>query len=206
MLKFLFDKLLSLIFLIFLSPVLVTVALIIKFNDGSPIFLCQERAGLHGKSFKLIKFRTMNNKKDAQGDLLPDAERMTKLGAFLRKTSLDELPQLLNILKGDISFVGPRPLHLHYFPRYNDFQKRRLEVKQGITGWAQVNGRNTISWDKKFELDVWYVDHQTFWLDIKILWMTFIRVIKSQDIDQGENMTMEEFMGSSPDEHGVKKA
>jgi sugar transferase EpsL len=205
MAKTLFDKLFSLILLILLSPVLITVALIIKRSDGSPVFLRQERAGLHGKTFKLFKFRTMSNEKDAQGEFLPDAERITKLGAFLRKTSLDELPQLLNIFMGDISFVGPRPLHLRYLPRYNTFQKRRLEVKQGITGWAQVNGRNTISWDKKFELDVWYVDQQSFQLDIKILWMTFIRVIRSQDIDQGENMTMEEFMGNSSDENGVKE-
>jgi lipopolysaccharide/colanic/teichoic acid biosynthesis glycosyltransferase len=204
MAKTLFDKLFSLIFLILLSPVLITVAIIIKFNDGSPVFLRQDRAGLHGKTFKLIKFRTMNDKKNAQGELLPDAQRITKVGSFLRKTSLDELPQLVNILKGDISFVGPRPLHLRYLPRYNAFQKRRLKVKQGITGWAQVNGRNTISWDKKFELDVWYVDQQSFQLDLKILWMTFIRVIKSQDIDQGENMTMEEFMGNSSVKDGDK--
>lgn len=202
MLKLLFDKLFSVILLILLSPVLMTVALVVTINDGSPVFLRQERAGLHGKTFKLIKFRTMSNKKDANGQLLPDADRITKLGACLRKTSLDELPQLFNILKGDISFIGPRPLHLHYLPRYNAFQKRRLEVKQGITGWAQVNGRNTISWDKKFELDVWYVDHQSFVLDLKILWMTFTRVVKSQDIDQGENMTMEEFMGNSSSEDG----
>ncbi len=177
--------------LLLLSPVLLTVSIFLYFsNDGKPFFF-QLRPGKNGKIFKIVKFKTMNDKKDAAGHLLSDELRLTKAGKFVRKTSLDEIPQLINVLKGDMSLIGPRPLLTGYLHLYNDFQNRRHEVKPGITGWAQVNGRNAISWDKKFEYDVWYVDHIGFWLDCKIFFKTIQKVIKSEGINP-ENATMTE--------------
>src|SRR5690625_1236087 len=172
MLKRIFDIVVSIVLLItFLIPIIIT-SLLICLNLGSPIIFKQKRPGLHGKPFYIYKFRTMTNEKDESGQLLPNEERMTKLGNVLRKLSLDELPQLFNVLKGDISLVGPRPLLMEYLELYTPEQARRHDVKPGITGWAQVNGRNAISWEDKFKYDVWYVDNQSFWLDLKIIFMT----------------------------------
>lgn len=189
------DFVAALIGLIILSPIflIVTVGLFFA-NQGKPFFF-QRRPGQHGVIFKIIKFKTMNDKKDANGNLLPDAERLTKIGSFVRKTSLDEIPQLLNVLKGDMSLIGPRPLLVHYLDLYSDFQNRRHEVKPGITGWAQVNGRNAISWDTKFELDVWYVENISFVLDLKILFKTVLKVIKSEGINAADAATIEPFNG-----------
>jgi lipopolysaccharide/colanic/teichoic acid biosynthesis glycosyltransferase len=165
-----------------LLPLFIVIAImILAFNNTRPFFM-QSRTGKNGRVFTLIKFKTMNDRRDASGNLLPDAERLTRLGRFLRSASLDELPQLINVIKGDMSLVGPRPLLPKYLPLYNERQARRHEVKPGITGWAQVNGRNALSWQEKFELDVWYVDHLSFLLDLKILWLTLIKVIKRQGI------------------------
>ncbi len=181
--------------LVLLSPVVVVVTAVLCIaNKGTPFFV-QLRPGLHQKIFKIIKFKTMNNKKDADGNLLSDAERLTTWGAFVRKTSLDEIPQLINVLKGDMSIIGPRPLLTNYLHLYSDFQNRRHEVKPGITGWAQVNGRNAISWDKKFELDVYYVRHCSFWLDLHILFKTVSKVIKSDGITAADAATIEPFEG-----------
>ncbi|GAA4076283.1 sugar transferase [Flavobacterium cheonanense] len=190
-----FDIISALIGLISLFPIflVVTVFLFIA-NDGKPFFF-QLRPGKGGKIFKIIKFKTMNDRKDAEGNLLPDSDRLTKVGSFVRKTSLDEIPQLLNVVIGDMSIVGPRPLLTTYLHLYSDFQNRRHEVKPGITGWAQVNGRNAISWDKKFELDVWYVDNISFTLDVKILLKTIIKVIKSDGINAKDVATIEPFNG-----------
>ncbi|MFY8180923.1 MAG: sugar transferase [Flavobacterium sp.] len=190
-----FDIISALIGLILLFPIflVVTVFLFIA-NDGKPFFF-QLRPGKGGKIFKIIKFKTMNDRKDAEGNLLPDSDRLTKVGSFVRKTSLDEIPQLLNVVIGDMSIVGPRPLLTTYLHLYSDFQNRRHEVKPGITGWAQVNGRNAISWDKKFELDVWYVDNISFTLDVKILLKTIIKVIKSDGINAKDVATIEPFNG-----------
>ncbi|RAR51130.1 sugar transferase [Flavobacterium lacus] len=194
-LKPLLDFVAALVGLLLLSPIFICITVFLYFsNDGKPFFF-QQRPGKNGKIFKIIKFKTMNDKKDRHGHLLPDADRLTKVGLFVRKTSLDELPQLLNVLCGDMSLIGPRPLLTHYLHLYNDFQNRRHEVKPGITGWAQVNGRNAISWDKKFEYDVWYVDHLTFWLDIKILLKTVMKVIKSDGINAADAATIEPFNG-----------
>ena len=163
---------------------------------GSPILFRQKRPGYKEEIFGIYKFRTMTNEKDKFGNLLPDDKRLVGIGKFIRSTSLDELPQLFNVLKGEMSFVGPRPLLEEYLPLYNEKQKRRHDVKPGITGWAQVNGRNAISWDQKFDYDVWYVDNQSFWLDIKILWLTFLKVVKRSDISSGTSSTMEKFTGS----------
>lgn len=162
---------------------------------GSPIFFTQTRPGKDGKSFTFYKFRTMIDQKDEEGNLLPDKDRLTSFGSFLRKTSLDELPSLFNVITGDMSLVGPRPLLVQYLPLYNDFQKRRHEVKPGITGWAQVNGRNALSWPKKFELDVWYVDNKSFWLDLKILFLTMYKVFKREGISAEGEATMAPFTG-----------
>ena len=191
------DFVLALVGFLFLSPVFVLVMIGLFFaNDGKPFFF-QLRPGKDGKIFKIIKFKTMTDKKDENGNLLPDADRLTKIGSFVRKTSLDEIPQLLNVIKGDMALVGPRPLLPQYLELYNDFQRRRNEVKPGITGWAQVNGRNSISWEKKFEYDVWYVDNVSFLLDVKILIMTVLKVVKSEGINEQGQATSNEFKGNN---------
>ncbi|MCT7529558.1 undecaprenyl phosphate N,N'-diacetylbacillosamine 1-phosphate transferase [Aliarcobacter cryaerophilus] len=195
-LKNLFDKILALFLIILFSPIYIVVSLLIFFKMGSPILFRQKRPGYKEKIFGIYKFRTMTNEKDANGNLLPDEQRLVGIGKFIRSTSLDELPQLFNVLKGEMSFVGPRPLLIEYLPLYNQKQKRRHDVKPGITGWAQVNGRNAISWEQKFDYDVWYVDNQSFWLDIKILWLTFLKVVKRSDISSGTSSTMEKFTGN----------
>lgn len=193
--KIIFDKVASLIGLVLLSPIFLICTLGLFFaNHGKPFFY-QSRPGKEGKVFRIIKFKTMNDKADSNGKLLSDAERLTPIGAFVRKTSLDEIPQLINVLKGDMSLIGPRPLLVSYLHLYSDFQNRRHEVKPGITGWAQVNGRNAISWDKKFELDVFYVDNQSFSLDFKILLMTIQKVVKSEGINAADAATIEPFNG-----------
>jgi len=180
--KRIFDFFAAFFGLLLLSPIFLVVMIALYFaNQGKPFFF-QERPGLKEKIFKIIKFKTMNDKKDTNGNLLSDAERLTPIGAFVRKTSLDEIPQLINVLKGDMSLIGPRPLLISYLELYDDFEKRRHEVRPGITGWAQVNGRNAISWTKKFELDVYYVDHVSFKLDLQIIWMTAKNVLSSKDI------------------------
>ena len=183
------------IFLFFL-PVYFFVALLVLINIGSPIFFKQSRPGLDGKVFNISKFRTMTNEYDDNGILLPDRDRLTKFGQFLRSTSLDELPSLWSVLNGNMSLVGPRPLLEEYLPLYSKKQARRHEVRPGITGWAQVNGRNAISWDEKFEMDVWYVDNQSFLLDIKILWLTLKKVIKRDGISHNNHVTMDKFKGN----------
>ena len=195
-LKNLFDKSLALFLIILFSPIYIVVSLLIFFKMGSPILFRQKRPGYKEKIFGIYKFRTMTNEKDEFGNLLPDDKRLVGIGKFIRSTSLDELPQLFNVLKGEMSFVGPRPLLEEYLPLYNEKQKRRHDVKPGITGWAQVNGRNAISWEQKFDYDVWYVDNQSFWLDIKILWLTFLKVVKRSDISSSTSSTMEKFTGS----------
>jgi undecaprenyl phosphate N,N'-diacetylbacillosamine 1-phosphate transferase len=163
---------------------------------GRPILFRQKRPGLNEKIFGIYKFRTMTNEKDKNGELLPDEQRLLGLGKTIRSLSLDELPQIFNVLKGEMSFVGPRPLLTEYLPLYNEKQKKRHNVRPGITGWAQVNGRNAISWEQKFEYDIWYVDNQSFWLDIKILWLTFLKVVKRSDISSDTSVIMEKFEGS----------
>ncbi len=191
-----FDFLVALIGLLVLSPIFlfVMIALAIA-NNGKPFFF-QKRPGKNEKIFSIIKFKSMNDRKDAQGNLLPDAQRLTKIGNFVRKTSLDEIPQLINVLKGDMSMIGPRPLLIQYLPLYNAQQKRRHKVRPGITGWAQVNGRNAISWTHKFEYDVWYVDNISLSLDIKILVRTIIKVFKREGISSDTSSTMEAFRGN----------
>lgn len=196
MLKRIFDIIASFIGLLILSPVLFLLAIMVRIKHGSPILFKQTRPGKDGKPFTFYKFRTMSNEADEDGNLLPDEERLTAFGTFLRKTSLDELPSLFNVLKGDMSLVGPRPLLMQYLPLYNNFQKRRHEVKPGITGWAQINGRNALSWPKKFELDVWYVDNQSFWLDLKILFITVYKVFKREGISAEGEATVEYFKGN----------
>ena len=195
MIKRLFDITLALILILLFSPLYIIVSLLILSKMGRPILFRQKRPGLHEKIFGIYKFRTMTNEKDEYGELLPDKKRLVGIGKFIRSASLDELPQIFNVLKGDMSFVGPRPLLIEYLPLYNDKQKKRHDVKPGITGWAQVNGRNAISWEQKFEYDVWYVEHQSFWLDMKILWMTFLKVVKRSDISSDTAVTMEKFEG-----------
>ncbi len=194
--KYLIDFSVSLFGLIVISPIflIVTFGLLIA-NAGKPFFF-QERPGKNAKIFKVIKFKTMNDKRDEKGNLLPDKDRLTAIGSFVRKTSLDEIPQLLNVLKGDMSLVGPRPLLVEYIPLYNQEQARRHEVRPGITGWAQVNGRNAIAWEQKFKYDVWYVDHISLGLDMKICWMTVVKVFKSEGINSSAEMTMEKFRGN----------
>ncbi|WP_186350323.1 sugar transferase [Pseudomonas fragi] len=194
--KRLFDVVLAFIGLILLSPVLLIVSLLVRVKLGGPVFFTQVRPGLNGKPFKMIKFRTMKNSVDKSGNLLPDAERMTDFGRLLRSTSLDELPELWNVLKGDMSLVGPRPLLMQYLPLYSREQNRRHEVKPGVTGWAQVNGRNSLSWDDKFKLDTWYVDNRSLLLDVKILFLTVKKVIARDGISQVDNVTMEPFTGN----------
>ncbi|WP_107942076.1 sugar transferase [Metasolibacillus fluoroglycofenilyticus] len=194
--KRLFDFIVSFIALIMLSPVIGVVALLIRKKIGSPVLFKQPRPGLHGEVFHVYKFRTMTDERDVHGELLPDAVRLTKFGQLLRKLSLDELPQLWNVLKGDMSFVGPRPLLVEYLPLYNERQAHRHNVRPGITGWAQVNGRNAISWEQKFEYDVWYVENKSLWLDFKILLLTVKKVFVSEGISQEGQATMEKFRGS----------
>jgi len=194
--KALFDKVFALILLVVFAPLWIAVSILIYVNMGRPILFRQDRPGYKGDIFQIYKFRTMSNDMDKEGNILPDDIRVTKLGNYIRSASLDELPQLLNVLKGEMSFVGPRPLLVEYLPLYSDQQKRRHEVKPGITGWAQVNGRNAISWEEKFEYDVWYADNQSFVLDMKILWMTFKKVIKRSDVSSETSVSMEKFEGS----------
>lgn len=196
MLKRIFDFISSFLGIILLSPLLMIMSLIVLIKHGSPIIFNQTRPGKEGEPFRFYKFRTMTNETDEEGHLLPDKDRLTSFGSFLRKTSLDELPSLFNVIKGDMSLVGPRPLLMQYLPLYNDFQNRRHEVKPGITGWAQINGRNALSWPKKFELDVWYVDNQSFWLDLKILFLTIYKVFKREGISAEGEATIKPFRGN----------
>lgn len=195
--KPLFDCFIGLSAFVVLLPVFVFVAILLTITNRGRPFFTQRRPGLNGRVFRLIKFKTMNDKRAADGSLLRDEERMTKIGSLIRKTSLDEIPQLLNVVKGDMSLVGPRPLLVEYLDLYNDEQIRRHEAKPGITGWAQVNGRNAISWEKKFAYDVWYVDHVSLLLDIRIMWMTLAKVFKSENISQTGHATTEKFTGSA---------
>ena len=190
------DLMITLPVLILLSPVLTIAALLMRLVLGSPILFRQKRPGLHGRPFTIYKFRTMTQGHDDERNLLPDANRLTTFGRFLRSTSLDELPELFNVLKGEMSLVGPRPLLMQYLDRYTPAQMRRHEVKPGITGWAQVNGRNALTWEQKFALDVWYVDNQSLWLDLKIIALTAWKILKREGISQPGQATMEEFLGS----------
>jgi sugar transferase EpsL len=195
-LKRVFDICVSAIALSLLAPVFIATAILVRVKLGSPILFRQVRPGLHGQPFKMMKFRTMTDERNSQGELLPDAQRLTSFGKFLRSSSLDELPELLNVLKGDMSLVGPRPLLMEYLPLYSAEQSRRHHVKPGITGWAQINGRNAISWEQKFALDVWYVDNQSVLLDIKILCLTVWKVFKREGISAAGEATMSKFTGS----------
>ncbi len=194
--KRLFDLAVSLPLLLLLSPLLAGLALAVRLKLGPGVFFRQKRPGLHSQPFEILKFRTMTDARDASGQLLPDADRLPAFGRFLRSTSLDELPELLNVVAGDMSLVGPRPLLMQYLPRYSPRQARRHEVRPGITGWAQVNGRNAVTWEEKFEMDVWYVEHQSLTLDLKILWLTFLTVLRREGISQPGQATAQEFMGS----------
>lgn len=194
--KRLFDILCALIGLISFSPIILLTAMFVRIKLGSPVFFKQLRPGLHAKPFYVIKFRTMTDQTDSEGRLLPDEVRLTPFGKILRRLSLDELPQLFNVVKGDLSLVGPRPLLMEYLPLYSPEQARRHEVRPGITGWAQVNGRNAINWEEKFKLDVWYVDNQSLLLDLKILWMTIIKVFKREGISHEGQATMEKYRGA----------
>ena len=194
--KRILDGVVAAVALIVLSPLLAGLALLIRLTMGAPVLFRQQRPGLHGKPFTLYKFRTMTDERDAQGNLLPDEQRLTRLGRFLRSTSLDELPELWNVLKGDMSLVGPRPLLMEYLPLYTPEQFRRHEVKPGITGWAQINGRNALTWEEKFKLDVWYVDHLSFFLDMKILFLTLWKVLTREGISHPGRETMPKFTGS----------
>ena len=194
--KRLFDLCSVIIGLLLLWPLLLLLALLVRIRLGSPVLFRQQRPGLNGEPFHIQKFRTMTDARDDNGELLPDAERLTPFGRFLRRFSLDELPQLFNVLRGDMSLVGPRALLMEYLPLYTPEQARRHDVKPGITGWAQVNGRNAISWEEKFEYDVWYVDHCSFLLDLKILWMTLLKVVCSEEVSQPGHVTMEKFRGT----------
>ncbi len=191
--KRVFDIVMSLVLIILLSPVILLVAVLVGIKMGWPVFFVQERVGKNNQIFKIYKFRTMSNSVDKKGQPLSDEMRLTKFGQFLRQTSLDELPELFNILKGEMSFVGPRPLLVEYLLEYDEHQIRRHEIRPGLTGWAQVNGRNLVSWEERFNLDVWYVDHCHFGLDLKILWMTVIKVLKREGISQEGQVTMEKF-------------
>jgi|SRR5699024_9163095 len=198
--KRLFDILVSLFAIIVFTIPMFIVALVVRTKMGSPVIFTQKRPGLHNKPFHIYKFRTMTNETNEQGELLPNRDRITKSGQIIRKLSLDELPQLFNVLKGDISIVGPRPLLMEYLSLYNQEQARRHNVRPGITGWAQVNGRNAISWEERFELDVWYVDNQSFLLDMKILFITVLKVFKSEGVTPSDRAFKEKFKGSSLNE------
>jgi lipopolysaccharide/colanic/teichoic acid biosynthesis glycosyltransferase len=192
-----FDIIAALILLLLLALPGAVLAVWVRLALGKPVLFSQVRPGLGGKPFTMYKFRTMTNARDAKGELLPDALRLTRFGRFLRASSLDELPELWNVLKGDMSLVGPRPLLMEYLPLYSSFQARRHEVRPGITGWAQVNGRNTLNWEERFELDVWYVDHHSLWLDLRILWLTVRKVIEREGITAKGEATMSKFKGNS---------
>jgi len=194
--KRIFDLFLTIPGLILISPILLVVAVLVRIAHGKPIFFTQVRPGFQGELFTVYKFRTMTDQRDEKGELLPDEQRLTSLGRFLRATSIDELPELFNVLRGEMSLVGPRPLLIQYLDRYNPEQARRHDVLPGITGWAQVNGRNALTWEDKFRLDVWYVDNWSLWLDIKILALTLWKVIKREGISQPGHATAEEFMGN----------
>jgi lipopolysaccharide/colanic/teichoic acid biosynthesis glycosyltransferase len=196
MFKRVMDIVISVMALIIFSPILLVVAVLVRKNLGSPVLFRQPRPGMHARSFNMLKFRSMNIDKDLDGNLLPDAQRLPHFGQVLRSSSLDELPGLINVLRGNMSIVGPRPLLVEYLPLYDHVQKRRHEVRPGITGWAQVNGRNTISWEQKFEYDVWYVDNQSLWLDIKIILLTAMKVVRRADINSDGEATMTKFTGS----------
>ena len=198
--KRLFDIFASASGLIFLSPVFLILIYLIRKNLGEPVFFTQERPGKDGKPFKMIKFRSMRDAVDKDGNPLPDSERLTPFGKKLRATSLDELPELWNVLKGEMSLVGPRPLLMSYLPLYNEFQNRRHEMRPGVTGWAQVNGRNALSWDEKFAHDIWYIDHYSFWLDMKILFLTVKKVFIKEGISAEGEATMPYFTGNDTDE------
>jgi len=192
-----FDLVVSLLALLFFMPFIVVISLVLMYlNRGTPFFY-QLRPGLHGSIFKLIKFKTMTDKTDAHGNLLLDNVRITPFGRFLRASSLDELPQLFNVIKGDMSLVGPRPLLPKYLPLYNERQARRHEVRPGMTGWSQVNGRNSLSWEQKFEMDVWYVENMSFALDLNILWLTVVKVLKREGVNQSKETTMPPFIGNN---------
>lgn len=195
-LKSILDFFVALVCLIFASPVIVFCMLLLFFANRGKIFFIQTRPGYKGKPFGIIKFKTMNDKRDENGILLPDEKRLTKIGILIRRLSIDELLQLVNVLKGDMSLIGPRPLLMEYLPLYNESQKKRHDVKPGISGWAQINGRNAISWEQKFEHDIWYVENLSFRLDIKIFALTVKKVLGAKDINSSENITMEKFMGS----------
>ncbi len=194
--KRILDLLLAVAGILLLSPLLLLISVLVGMNYGTPVIFRQKRPGYLGKPFWVYKFRSMTEARDAQDNLLPDAQRITRLGHFLRSTSLDELPEMLNVLRGEMSFVGPRPLLMQYLERYSPEQARRHEVLPGITGWAQINGRNALTWEEKFKLDVWYVDHRSFWLDIKILLHSVLKVLRREDINQPGQATAEEFMGN----------
>ncbi|MDF7806155.1 sugar transferase [Pontiellaceae bacterium B12219] len=196
--KRIFDIFISFSVLLLLFPLIWVTALFVRIKLGSPVLFKQVRPGLNGEQFTMVKFRTMADGLDTDGNPFPDEQRLTKFGKFLRASSLDELPELWNVLRGDMSLVGPRPLLMEYLPLYSKEQARRHEVRPGITGWAQVNGRNAISWEEKFEYDVWYVDHQSFWLDLKILFLTVKKVFVREGISADDHVTMEKFKGSKP--------
>jgi lipopolysaccharide/colanic/teichoic acid biosynthesis glycosyltransferase len=196
MLKRAFDIVFSAGWLIGFSPLLLVVAILVRLKLGSPVLFVQERPGLRAKPFRMVKFRTMTDERGSDGELLPDEQRLTSFGRFLRATSLDEFPEMWNVLIGDMSVVGPRPLLVRYVARYSPFQARRMELKPGVTGWAQVNGRNSLSWDEKFALDVWYIDRRTFWLDMRIVVMTFFKVLVRSGAERDKNVPpLEEFRG-----------
>lgn len=196
------DLLIAMMVGIVLIPIIIMAALLVRLKLGTPVLFKQERPGLHGKPFVLYKFRTMNSERNEGGELLPDHLRLTPFGKRLRQWSIDELPQLINVIKGDISLVGPRPLLMEYLPLYSPEQARRHEVKPGITGWAQVNGRNEISWEEKFKLDVWYVDHQSFLLDCKIIWLTLWKVVRTEGVSSANHATMPVFKGRVSNHEG----
>jgi sugar transferase EpsL len=196
MIKRAFDLISASLALLIFAPLILVLVVFVRIKLGSPVIFTQQRPGLLSKPFYVYKFRTMTDKKDDDGNLLPDKDRMTLFGRLLRATSLDELPQLLNVIKGDLSLVGPRPLLMEYLPLYNTQQARRHEVRPGITGWAQVNGRNAISWEEKFKLDIWYVDHQSFWLDVKIILLTIKKVFFKDGINADGEVTMPKFTGT----------
>ena len=198
--KDLADRLCALIALLLLSPLLVAVALLVSRQHGAPVIFCQQRPGYRGKPFGLLKFRTMTNQRNVNGELMPDAQRLTPLGRWMRSTSIDELPGLLNILRGEMSFIGPRPLLMQYLPLYTPEQARRHDVKPGFSGWAQINGRNALSWNEKFRLDVWYIEHQSFWLDLRIFLITIWKVLSREGISAAGEATMAVFTGTPSDQ------